>query len=312
MTDLLLLGKSGQLGHAVERQASASGISCTALDRGQLDVTERDAVLEIVERLRPSAVVNAAAYTAVDQAEEDQDAAFAVNERGAAHIAEACENIGAPVFHVSTDYVFDGRKEAPYEEDDPAAPLNIYGQSKLAGEEAVRKNCPRRHVILRTSWLYGLEGHNFVKTMLRLGSREDTLRVVDDQFGNPTFADDLAGAVLSLAGRLSTNDRPQEGFGTFHYAGQGTVTWCGFARAIFELTAPQTVRHPQVVAIRSKDYQTSAKRPTNSTLDCSRLQRVHGIVSREWRTALAEALGEMLRQPHRRNGVTQQNGRVTQ
>lgn len=312
MTQLLVLGKNGQLGRAVARQADTNDLTYIALDRTQLDITHRDAVLSMVERLRPSAVVNAAAYTAVDGAEEDQGAAFAVNERGAAHIAEACENVDAPLFHISTDYVFDGSKDAPYEEDDPVAPLNIYGQSKLAGEEAVRKNCPRRHVILRTSWLYGLDGHNFVKTMLRLGSNQDTLRVVDDQFGNPTFADDLAHAVLSLVKRFLTSHWPEGGFGTFHCAGQGTTTWYGFARVIFEVATPQLVGHPNVEAIRSKDYRTLAKRPTNSALDCSRLRRVHGIVLREWRAALTEAIGEMLRQPLGRDGVTQKDGRVTQ
>ncbi len=312
MTSALLLGAGGQLGQALSRQASRDGLALVTLDRRQLDITDRDSVLRTIEHCAPSTVLNAAAYTAVDRAEDDRDAAFAVNEQGAAHVAEACANLGVPLFHVSTDYVFDGNKPAPYREDDPTAPINVYGESKLAGEEAVRQSCPRRHVILRTSWLYGVQGRNFVSTMLRLGSSRDELRVVDDQFGNPTFAGDLAGAMLRLMERHQSGYWPSCGFGTFHCAGQGTTTWCGFARLVFDLAKPSLARHPKVLAIRSADYPTQATRPPNSALDCSRLHQVHGITLRDWRAALGEALGEMLRQPGEPDGAKTRNGHVTQ
>lgn len=308
MTPVLLLGARGQLGQAFARQASRGSFPLVALDRQQLDITARDSVLRTMERLAPSTVVNAAAYTAVDRAEDDRDAAFAVNEQGAAHVAEACANVGAPLFHVSTDYVFDGNKPAPYGEDDPTAPVNVYGRSKLAGEAAVRQAYPCQHVILRTSWLYGVQGRNFVSTMLRLGSDRDVLRVVDDQFGNPTFADDLARALLSLTESYRSGNWPTRGFGTFHCAGQGTTTWCEFARLVFELAGPNLARHPKILAIPSADYPTRAMRPPNSTLDCSRLHEVHGITLRDWTAALVEALDEMVRHPANRTAPNNETG----
>ena len=295
MTGIMLVGADGQLGWEVARRAFVASMSCHACDVTELDITQRDAVLRAVERLAPAVVVNAAAYTAVDKAESDPEAAFAVNRDGARHLAEACAAANVPLIHISTDYVFDGDKQTSYLESDPAVPLGVYGQSKLAGEEAVRQACPR-HVILRTSWLYGVHGANFVKTMLRLGREREKLRVVDDQHGSPTFAGDLADAVLTLAGRVRSGDWPDGGFGTFHCTGQGATTWCGFAREIFAAAAPTLGRQPEIEAISTDDYPTAARRPLCSVLDCGLIARVHGIALRPWRPALAEAVHAVLAQ----------------
>ena len=295
MTGVMLVGADGQLGWEVARRAFVASMSCHACDVTELDITQRDAVLRAVERLAPAVVVNAAAYTAVDKAESDPEAAFAVNRDGARHLAEACAAANVPLIHISTDYVFDGDKQTSYLESDPAVPLGVYGQSKLAGEEAVRQACPR-HVILRTSWLYGVHGANFVKTTLRLGREREKLRVVDDQHGSPTFAGDLADAVLTLAGRVRSGDWPDGGFGTFHCAGQGATTWCGFAREIFAAAAPTLGRQPEIEAISTDDYPTAARRPLRSVLDCGLIARVHGIALRPWRPALAEAVHAVLAQ----------------
>ena len=295
MTGVMLVGADGQLGWEVARRAFVASMSCHACDVTELDITQRDAVLRAVERLAPAVVVNAAAYTAVDKAESDPEAAFAVNRDGARHLAEACAAANVPLIHISTDYVFDGDKQTSYLESDPAVPLGVYGQSKLAGEEAVRQACPR-HVILRTSWLYGVHGANFVKTMLRLGREREKLRVVDDQHGSPTFAGDLADAVLTLAGRVRSGDWPDGGFGTFHCAGQGATTWCGFAREIFAAAAPTLGRQPEIEAISTDNYPTAARRPLHSVLDCGLIARVHGIALRPWRPALAEAVHAVLAQ----------------
>lgn len=288
MSEVLLVGANGQVGWEISRQSSAAGIPCCALTRAQLDITSRDAVLSAIENVEPSIVINAAAYTAVDRAEDDAEAAYAVNRDGATFLAEACAGADASLIHISTDYVFDGSKSSPYKEDDIASPLGVYGASKLAGEEAVRDHC-YQHVILRTSWVYGVHGQNFVRTMLRLGRERDSLRVVDDQYGSPTFAGDLGTAILELVASLQGGSWPEGGYGSFHCAGQGVTTWCGFARAIFERTSAQ----PVVEAIATVDYPTPARRPRNSVLDCAKLDQVHGIVMRPWQTALDDMLGAL-------------------
>ena len=241
-----------------------------AVGRPQLDLTSPESVSAAIAAVKPDAVVNAAAYTQVDAAESEVEAAFAVNRDGAAAVARAAYQNGLPVVHISTDYVFAGNKDAPYVETDEPGPASVYGASKLAGEIAVRAANPR-HVILRTAWVYSPHGKNFVKTMLSLAQTRPLLRVVDDQIGNPTSASDLAVAALAAASRL-TQDR---GFsGTFHYAGRGDVTWCGFARAIFAESARLGGPATEVEPIATADYPTAARRPANSRLDCSAFERV--------------------------------------
>ncbi|MEO0820243.1 MAG: dTDP-4-dehydrorhamnose reductase [Pseudomonadota bacterium] len=290
MAQILLTGANGQLGWEVFRRVSATGHSLAATARDQLDISDRASVQTVVHRLRPKVILNAAAYTAVDKAESDRDAAFAINAEGPGHLAEAAAEVGAAIIHISTDYVFDGSAPGAYAEDHPTAPLGAYGESKRAGEEAVAART-LRHAILRTAWVYGVHGHNFVKTMLRVGAERDELRVVDDQRGCPTFAGDLAEACLALSGRYLAGE---EGYGVFHCAGSGETTWCGLARETFALAAPRTGRSPVVHAITTADYPTPARRPANSVLDCSRLAAVHGIRMRDWRPALADMLEETL------------------
>lgn len=291
--DILLTGANGQVGWEFARRAPAAGLSVRAFGREELDIADNDAVARAVAAVAPRVVVNAAAYTAVDKAEGDRERAFAVNRDGAAHLAGACAARGIPLVHISTDYVFDGEKDGPYVEDDPTGPLSVYGESKLAGESAVRAFLDR-HVIVRTSWVYGVHGHNFVKTMLRLGRERDVLRVVDDQHGCPTFAGDLAAALLTIAHRVASENLPDDAYDTFHCAGAGAVTWCGFARRIFEVAAPMLGRAPTVEAITTADYPTPARRPANSVLDCGRLSEVYGLALRPWDAALRDMLNETL------------------
>lgn len=290
MGDILLAGAGGQLGRTVLALATDRGTRVRGLARGSLDITDRTAVLDAVRTLRPSAVVNAAAYTAVDRAESDRETAFAVNRDGASHFADACNAADIPLIHISTDYVFDGTKPVPYVEDDPPAPVSVYGASKLAGEEAVRGRC-RRHVILRTSWLYSTHGNNFVSTILRLAQEQDRLRIVGDQFGCPTSAGDLAKAVLTISARLHEMPHDDRHFyGTFHCAGAGVTSWHGFATRIVALGLPANVRKPAVDAIATADHPRPARRPANSALDCGRLARAYGIALRHWEVALRETL----------------------
>jgi dTDP-4-dehydrorhamnose reductase len=286
---LLVLGAGGQVGLELRRLAWPSGYDLDAFGRDGVDITEREAVAAAVARERPDIVINAAAYTAVDRAETEPDAAWASNCTGPANLAAACRDAAIPLIHLSTDYVFDGSKPGPYREDDPVKPLGVYGQSKEAGDCAVREALAR-HVILRTAWVYSAHGHNFVKTMLRLAAERPVLRVVADQIGSPTGAADIAAAIGAIVQQL---DAGNSRWGTYHFAGGGTVTWHGFAQAIFELATPWRGPPPLVEAIATADYPTPARRPANSVLDCSRIGEVFGIVPRPWRQALAEVIGEL-------------------
>ena len=290
--DILLTGARGQVGWEVARRAKTAGLTVQACGHAELDIAQRDAVVRAIEAAAPKAVVNAGAYTAVDKAESERDVAFAVNRDGPKYLAEACARAGIPLIHISTDYVFDGAKTSAYGEDDPVAPLGAYGASKLAGEDAVRAS-GAKHVILRTAWVYGVEGNNFVKTMLRLGRERDTLRVVADQRGCPTFAGDLADAILTVFRNVTTGPKPDM-WGTFHCVNGEPTTWNAFARRIFDLAAPKLGKKPTVEAITTAEYPTPAKRPANSVLDCSKIKRIHGIVLRPRPPALEEMLNAIL------------------
>ncbi|MDG2242270.1 MAG: dTDP-4-dehydrorhamnose reductase [Rhodospirillaceae bacterium] len=287
--DVLITGASGQLGWELERRAATKDRTAKAFDRANLNITDADSIKRIIETNAPKVVINAAAYTSVDKAETEPAAAFAVNRDGPANLAAACSTNDIPLIHVSTDYVFDGTKTGPYNEDDAVAALGVYGASKLAGEDAIRRH-HTNHVILRTAWVYGVNGQNFVKTMLRLAEKQSALRVVQDQIGCPTFAGDLADAILNIADHFMTDTRPTEGLGTFHCTGIGQTSWCDFARKIFELAAPSMGDIPTVDGISTADYPTPAQRPANSELDCGKLSRIYGITLRPWQEALAEML----------------------
>jgi dTDP-4-dehydrorhamnose reductase len=290
---ILVFGSMGQVGYEVCRLPPPAGFEVLGLDRAGVDVADPAAVAAAVAAAAPAVVVNATAYTAVDRAESEPEAAMALNRDAPEHMARACAAAGIPLIHISTDYVYDGAKTGPYLETDPVAPLNVYGRTKLEGERAVRAATPR-HVILRTSWVYGPRRANFVRTMLRLGSERPELGVVADQHGCPTAAADLARAILAIAGRL-TNDPPTEAFGVFHACGAGPTTWHGFAAAIFDLAARRGAPLPRLRAIATSAYPTPARRPVNSVLDTTRLEAAYGLRLPPWPDSLAACLDEIFR-----------------
>ena len=285
---ILVIGAQGQVGWELTRRASVLGHDVLAWDVAELDITDASAVDRELAASSAEVVINAAAYTAVDKAEQEPAVAFAVNRDGPAHLAAACARLQIPLLHISTDYVYDGRKRDPYVENDATAPLGVYGASKLAGDEAVRRLLPR-HLILRVSWVFGVHGHNFVKTILRLAREREELRVVADQYGCPTFAGDIADVLLELAGRSAELDA-RDAWGIYHYCGEPATTWHGFASAIVELArARESLPVRTVTAITTADYLLPSARPVNSVLDCAKLAAQFGIRPRPWRVGL-EAL----------------------
>jgi dTDP-4-dehydrorhamnose reductase len=289
---LLLLGGSGQVGTELRALAATEGVTLTAPERGEFDLTDRSALVRLISAAPWDAVINAAAYTDVDRAEREEDFAFAVNAEAPSHLAAETARRAIPLVHISTDYVFDGEKGAPYVEDDMPAPLNAYGRSKLAGERGVSTGNPR-HVILRTSWVYSPFGKNFVKTILRLANERDRLTVVDDQRGSPTAARDIAQACLTIAMRCARAPA-QVPYGIYHFAGAGEATWCEFARAIVALATDRLPRIPSVEPIRTIDYPTPAFRAADTRLDCTAVAGAFGLVPRPWREALKETLDRLL------------------
>lgn len=283
---LLVFGANGQIGHELCR---LPGTNVIGLTRDEADITVVEDVDRTIAASGCDVVINAAAYTAVDHAEAEAEAAYAVNGDGAANVAQAAARHGLPVVHLSTDYVFDGTKHSAYVEDDPIAPLSIYGASKVAGEQAVRA-AHERHMILRTSWVFGAWGHNFVKAMLRLAEEREEIGVVDDQSGCPTPAADLARAIAALCAQAGPDS-----WGTYHLSGAGRTTWFGFAQEIFDQRARTTGRPPpRLRPLTTAEYPTAAPRPANSELDCSRIQAAFGIAPRPWREGLARVLNEVL------------------
>jgi dTDP-4-dehydrorhamnose reductase len=263
-----------------------------ALDRAALDITDQLSVEKELGRPGLSLVVNAAAYTAVDQAELEPEIAFSVNRDGPAYLAAACARTGIPLIHISSDYVFDGEKEGLYRETDPVSPLGVYGKSKAEGELEIR-NLLQQHIIVRTSWVYGVHGHNFVNTMLRLGRENESVRIVADQCGCPTYAADLAEAILLIATKLRTN-RVNE-WGTFHYCGRGVTNWHAFAEEIFRLARHHiALKVERVDPITTAEYPTLAKRPANSALDCSLVVKTFEIYPKPWLDSLARMIRAVL------------------
>jgi dTDP-4-dehydrorhamnose reductase len=252
---------------------------------------DADAIARAVGAGPWSVVINAAAYTQVDRAESYQAVAFAINAAAPSRLAAETGRRGIPLVHISTDYVFDGKKGAPYHEQDAVAPLNAYGRSKLAGEEGVRAGNPR-HVILRTSWAYSPFGTNFVKTILRLAAGRDRLPVVADQRGCPTAARDIAQACLDIA--MQCGSEPQRSpYGVYHFAGAGEASWFELAETIVDLSARRRARSPRVVPIRTRDYPTPAARPPDTRLDCTAVVRAFGVAPRPWREALEETINRL-------------------
>ena len=286
---IVVTGAQGQVGWELTRRALVLGHEVLAWDVAELDITDADAVDRALAASGAEVVINAAAYTAVDRAEQEPDLAFAVNRDGPAHLAAACARLNLPLLHISTDYVYDGGKTDPYVEEDPTTPLGVYGASKLAGDEAVQQRLSRS-LILRVSWVFGVHGHNFVKTILRLAREREELRIVADQYGCPTFAGDIADTLLELVGRVAEIDA-RNAWGIYHYCGTPATTWHGFARAIVELAgAREPLRVQTVTPITTADYPLPAARPINSVLDCTRLQKNFNTDLRPWRQGLISLL----------------------
>jgi dTDP-4-dehydrorhamnose reductase len=290
--NILVTGAEGQLGTELVRQAPACGVVVTAPLLAEMDLTNCARVAEVFAAVRPAAVINTAAYTLVDRAETESDLAFAVNAAAPAHLARLCARASVPLVQVSTDYVFDGRKQTPYVEDDPIAPLGVYARSKAEGEAAVRGTL-REHLIVRTAWLYSPYGSNFVRTIMRLAAEGKELRIVDDQLGSPTCAADFAEALLSIAGRLRSGGEIP--WGTYHYCGSGITSWFGFARHILQtLTARRHIDNYRVVPITTREFPTPARRPAFSALDCSRIQTGFGIHLKPWQASVEQTIDRLL------------------
>ncbi|MBZ9940481.1 dTDP-4-dehydrorhamnose reductase [Mesorhizobium sp. BR1-1-13] len=272
---LVVTGREGQVAASLlEAGRGREDVEVVAIGRPQLDLARPGTVIEAITAAKPDIVVSAAAYTAVDQAEDEPELAFAVNAAGAGEVAQAAARLGVPVIHLSTDYVFDGTKDGPYLETDATAPIGVYGASKLAGEEAVASANPR-HLILRTAWVYSPFGKNFVKTMLRLAGDRDEIPVVADQWGNPTSALDIADAILHAAARLHRNE-DFAAWGIYHLAGTGETNWSGFARYILDTSGGLGGPSARVRDIAAKDYPTKARRPANSRLSSAKFASVFG------------------------------------
>ena len=293
---LLIIGSNGQLGWELCQRGKPHGFNIIPLDIPEFDITDPAAIKKVVNQPGVSLVINAAAYTAVDKAESEPKKAFAINCDGPADLAASCNEAGIPLVHISTDYVFDGTREEPYLETDPLSPLGVYGKSKAEGETIVR-SLLTDHIIIRTAWLYGIHGNNFVKTMLSLGKEKETLRVVADQYGCPTSAADLAEAILTIAEQIK--ERPDIPWGTYHYCGKGKTTWHGFAEKIFELAKQYNLFSiKKVIPVTTAEYPTPAKRPLNSVMDCSMLTKNFGILPAPWQESLERMLRQLYKPPN--------------
>lgn len=290
---IIVTGCEGQVVRSIlERGNNRSDLEFIALGRPQLDLFEITRITETLMAAKPDAIVSAAAYTAVDRAESDVDAAFRINGEAPREIADVASRMGIPVVHLSTDYVFDGTKSGPYLETDPVCPLGVYGASKLFGEQAVAETTDN-HAVLRTAWVYSPFGNNFLITMLRLARERTEVSVVDDQIGNPTSALDIADGVISVLQNLLTSDAP-ELRGTFHMTGSGTASWADFANHIFRAAASLGAPSASVKRISTDEYPTPAKRPGNSQLSCERLANIHGVRLPQWQDSVVSVVNRLI------------------
>lgn len=289
---VLVFGRSGQVAQSLLERGQTYGCEVIAMGRPETDLSKLNSVVAAVKAVAPDVVVNAAAYTAVDNAEKEAAMAAAVNAAGAAHVAAAAAAADLPIIQLSTDYVFDGSLDRPYRENDPTGPVNVYGSSKLEGETAVAE-ATANHVILRTSWVYSPFGTNFVKTMLNLAANRDQISVIGDTLGNPTFAPDIADGILAVARNLLTH-RTQAIRGTFHMTGASETNWASFASAIFEASKAQGGPFAQVKHIATRDYPTAARRPVNSRLNSGNLALIHHVRLPSWQASLTGCVARLL------------------
>lgn len=272
---ILVTGVSGQVGWEIIRKDRLTDLTIIGLDRSACDLTDSQTISRTIEKYSPELIINCAAYTAVDKAETEPEIAFSVNRDGPAFIADACSKADIPLIHLSTDYVFDGTARNPYKTEDRISPLGVYGKSKEAGEQGVRDRLDR-HLIIRTSWVYGIHGHNFVKTMLRFGGERKELQIVNDQYGCPTFARDLADALLDIAPQILSDNFTD--WGTYHCCGSTALSWYDFAIHIFAMARkniPLVVK--DIVPITTEQFPTPTPRPRYSVLDCGKIYSTFGI-----------------------------------
>jgi dTDP-4-dehydrorhamnose reductase len=288
---ILVIGRKGQLARGLVEAADTPDVQVVAFGRPDIDLVDEKSVAAAVARERPDAVVNAAAYTAVDAAENQSGPAHAVNALGAEYVARACAANAIPIIHISTDYVFDGMKDSPYREDDATGPVGAYGRSKLEGERLVAKAC-ERHLILRTAWLHSPWGTNFVKTMLRLAADRPLIKVVDDQRGSPTYVPDLASVVLAVAVRAAA-DPAGTRWGVYHAVDGGETTWFGFAREVFRSASEHGLPAAKIAAIATADFPTAARRPANSRLNCDKLHLAFGLELPDWRMGVQDCVARL-------------------
>ena len=292
---LLIAGWQGQVARAlVESAPACPEVKACAVGRAALDICSARSIERALSDIEPTLVINSAAYTAVDQAETEVERAYALNRDGARLLAEASARRGIPIIHLSTDYVYGGQKGEAYVEDDPTEPVTVYGKSKLEGEEAVRAANPK-HIILRTAWVFSPSGRNFVKTMLSRAAENEHISVVHDQRGSPTYAPHLVNAILDLARKLSAAKEGQVPWGVYHATGAGTATWCEMAQEVFRCSAKLGGPTAVVDPIKSADYPTPAQRPTNSQLDCSKLESAFGIKLPPWQVGVAECVERLVK-----------------
>ncbi|MDE1462257.1 dTDP-4-dehydrorhamnose reductase [Spartinivicinus poritis] len=283
---VLVTGCRGQVGTYLKKQLKYKDeVEVIAVGHEELDITNGSAVINLVTNFQPDFIINAAAFTAVDKAEVDRELAYKVNRDGALFLAKAAELVNAVVLHISTDYVFDGALNRSYIETDEPSPNNVYGASKLAGEKAVIKYCSK-YIILRTAWVFGEYGNNFVKTMLKLGQEKKELSIVGDQYGGPTYAGDIASTLISIAEKINNSNDVQ--YGVYHYSGGAYVSWYDFSVEIFKSATERLVldRAPILNSIPTADYLTPAERPANSCLNCQKIETQFGIKPSNWQQAL--------------------------
>ena len=286
---ILITGAQGQVGKELVSIATNKDYNVIAAGRVELDVTQLKSVEEYIASKTPDIIINAAAYTAVDKAEEESDSAYAINRDGAGNLAAVCTKLNIPLLHISTDYVFDGSSTKPYSKTDTVSPLGVYGLSKWQGEEAIRNQLDA-YIILRVAWVFGAQGNNFVKTMLRLAKDRDELNVVADQFGGPTPAKQIAETLITLVDRFKKEKTLQ--WGTYHYCGSEKTSWYDLAKEIFKQAYEKGIlkKEMKVNPITTEQYPTPAKRPKNSMMDCSKIKNTFGIDMPNWKKSLNDVI----------------------
>ena len=284
---ILVLGSNGQLGRCLADQFSGTDYETIFTSRADIDIADLSGAKDKITKLRPDLIINASAYTAVDKAEQDRDMAYLINHEAVANIAQICAELGCGLIHVSTDYVFDGKATEPYTETDITNPQGVYGESKLRGEQAIQSSgC--RHIIVRTAWVFSEYGNNFLKTMLHLGMDRDELSIVSDQYGCPTYGQDLARAIIVMCPSVGEFGFSSE---TFHFCGDIPCSWYGFAQAIFECARDKGLDAPRILRpITTDEYHTTAVRPAYSVLDCGKSMNRYSLLKSDWRSAILSVI----------------------